>query len=265
MQQPLNQYPSYSQEPLLSAQSQRDHDSEEEVYANWRKYHSRFNHVLTNPNAEYGWNVFYEMIRQAVQGKRVLEIGCNTGYLSARIADYGARYVLGTDISKEMIATANQTYAIPGTCEFALHDATLPFDGKFDVIVGSAVLHHFAYQDALLHLERENLSAEGRMFFFEPLASNLCMRLFRSFSKDAHTRDECPFTRKDIRWMHKTFPNFMLIPINYTSVPIGAFSSLLFKSADNVLLRSADGIDRFLAKHASFLHTRFRCAILSFQ
>jgi SAM-dependent methyltransferase len=253
------------QEPVLSAQAQRDIDSEEAVYANYRTNYRRWSHVLANPNAEYGRAVFYAMIKDAVLGKRVLEIGCNMGSLSARAAGYGAGYVLGTDISAEMIAIANQTHAVPGTCEFAVLDATLPFKDVFDVIFGHAVLHHFAFRDVLLRLHRENLAPGGRMMFFEPLASNLCMRLFRQFTRDAHTRDERALSPTDIFWMRQHFPHLTLVPINYVSIPLGALSSVVFSSPDNGLLQAADRIDRTLARHARFLHPRFRYAIFSLQ
>lgn len=46
------------------------------------------------------------------------------------------------------------------------------------------------------------------------------------------------------------------------SFPFGAISSFLFKNSDNPLLQVADSIDRFLSTHISWLHPRFRAAIL---
>jgi hypothetical protein len=99
------------------------------------------------------------------------------------------------------------------------------------------------------------------MLFYEPLGSNLLIRLFHALSRDAHTPDERPFERRDLVWLRTTFPGFALIPVNYLSLPLGTVSSLLFKKPDNALLRMADLVDDFLARHVSMLHHRFRAAL----
>lgn len=249
----------------MSAQAQHDLAVEEQVYTNWSKESRRWSHVLANPNAKHGQSIFFETIKKAVVGKRVLEIGCQTGYMSSLISSYGARYVLGTDISADMISQARQDCGQPGRVEFAVSDATFPFDGVFDVIVGRAVLHHFQYRNVLLRIKRDNLVPGGQMIFMEPLIANTCMRLFRVLSHSAHTPDERPFSRDDIQWMRTHFPDSTVTPYNYVSIPFGAISSLAFRSPDNVLMRVADHADRFLVRHASFLHHRFRYAVLSLR
>ena len=49
--------------------------------------------------------------------------------------------------------------------------------------------------------------------------------------------------------------------VNYLSIPLRTVSSLLFKNADNTLLRFAGRVDSLLARHASWLHPRFRRVI----
>jgi SAM-dependent methyltransferase len=133
--------------------------------------------------------------------------------------------------------------------------------GVFDVIIGKAVLHHLDYQEVLLRLSRDNLTEHGHIIFYEPLGSNWFMRVFQRFSKSAHTEDERPFELQDLTWLGSTFPGFRLIPVNFLSLPLGALSSLFFRRPDNIMLRAADRIDRFLAQRVPPLHAHFRYGI----
>jgi hypothetical protein len=103
------------------------------------------------------------------------------------------------------------------------------------------------------------------MVFYEPLADNWIMRLFRRLSKHAHTADERAFNHRDLAWIRSHFAHFYLIPFNFLSIPLGALSSLLFPSADNALLGLADSLDWFLAQHVRWLHGYFRIALFVFS
>lgn len=70
-------------------------------------------------------------------GERVLDLGCGTGHLSAKIAAAGAQ-VVGLDPSAEMLAKARQAYP---ELAFVQGDAR-SFDlGAFDAVFSNAVLH----------------------------------------------------------------------------------------------------------------------------
>jgi len=71
-------------------------------------------------------------------GDVVLDLGCGTGHLTAKIAEAGAT-VLGVDSSAEMIAEARRAYP---ALAFEVGDARhLTFDGSFDAVFSNAVLH----------------------------------------------------------------------------------------------------------------------------
>jgi trans-aconitate 2-methyltransferase len=71
-------------------------------------------------------------------GERILDLGCGTGQLTARIAACGAQ-VLGLDSSVEMLGQARQNYP---KLSFVLADATsFRFDEQFDAVFSNAVLH----------------------------------------------------------------------------------------------------------------------------
>ncbi len=256
--------PIHNQTQLSRAQREQFVTDHSNVYDNWYALNKRFRHIFDSPNTVYGQHLFDDLLRHEVPGKRVLEIGCGAGAFAERLSFLGASYVFATDISEKHISQAKQRELV-GIREYALADVSVPIDGVFDVIVGKAVLHHVDYQEVLQRLSRDNLSAHGLMLFYEPLGVNWVIRIFHLLTKHAHTPDERPFERRDLRWMQKNFPGLTMIPINYLSLPLGAISSFLFKSADNALLRGADRIDRFFARHARFMHTRFRYAIFAIR
>lgn len=231
-----------------------------DIYQRYHARRERYRHIFDSPNTQNAESTFERILRETVPGKRVLEIGCGNGQYALRASQLGASYVLATDISHTRIAQARQ-YESPGVLDFQIADVAQPIEGVYDVIMGRAVLHHLDYQEALLRLARENLHEHGLMVFYEPLGSNLLMRLYQARSQDAHTPDEHPFERSDLAWLRAAFANFTLIPVNYLSLPAGVISSFFFKKSDNVLLRMADRIDTFLADRASWLHHRFRAAI----
>lgn len=234
------------------------------TYKQYHTWQKRYHHIFESPNTRRAARAFEGILAEAVPGKRVLEIGCGSGRLAERASHLGAAYVLAVDISPTRIAQARQR-EVPGKLDYQVADLAQPLEGIYDVIVGEAVLHHIAYQEVLPRLVRENLRAPGLMFFHEPLASNLLIRLYHALSRGAHTPDEHPFDRRDLAWLRATFPGFTMMPSNYLSLPLGAISSLLFKQPDNGLLRMADHLDEFLAQHASWLHPHFRTAIFEIR
>jgi trans-aconitate methyltransferase len=71
-------------------------------------------------------------------GERILDLGCGTGQLTARIAERGAD-VIGLDSSPSMIAQARQNYP---KLTFCLADArNFEFDSPFDAVFSNAALH----------------------------------------------------------------------------------------------------------------------------
>ena len=75
-----------------------------------------------------------------VHRKTVLDIGCGTGRLSRKIADYGAK-VTGIDISEKMLEQARKK---DSKSNYILYkpDNPFPFKHKFDFIVSNLVLEH---------------------------------------------------------------------------------------------------------------------------
>jgi trans-aconitate methyltransferase len=79
-------------------------------------------------------------------GERVLDLGCGTGHLTARIAEAAAE-VLGVDGAPEMIAQAPANYP---HLHFEVRDAyELPFAAAFEAVFSNAALHWMPRADVV--------------------------------------------------------------------------------------------------------------------
>lgn len=92
-------------------------------------------------------NVLYDRpaildLAGAVAGKRVLDVGCAAGHLSALLAERGAD-VLGVDASAGMVAVARRKFG--DVARFEVADVSRPLalpDASIDVVTASLVLHY---------------------------------------------------------------------------------------------------------------------------
>jgi SAM-dependent methyltransferase len=98
----------------------------------------------------------YWFFARFTQGRRVLDIGCGTGYGSAHLLQTGASEVLGIDQDPRSIQYARAHYPFP-RLQFVLADAEdmPPKFGDFDVIVSSNVFEHLNDPaHALAHVQK---------------------------------------------------------------------------------------------------------------
>jgi trans-aconitate methyltransferase len=93
-------------------------------------------------------------------GERILDLGCGTGHLTARIAESGAS-VVGIDHSIEMVEAARATYP---EIEFHRMDATdFSFSDPFDAIFSNATLHWVKPPEQAISCMRGALKPGGRL------------------------------------------------------------------------------------------------------
>jgi ubiquinone/menaquinone biosynthesis C-methylase UbiE len=93
-------------------------------------------------------------------GERILDVGCGSGQLTAKISESGAK-VIGIDSTKEMIADAKGKYT---DIEFlVMNAADLHFDEPFDAIFSNAALHWVLRKEEAVESMYRNLKAGGRV------------------------------------------------------------------------------------------------------
>jgi trans-aconitate methyltransferase len=95
----------------------------------------------------------------AQPGERILDLGCGTGHLTARIAETGAN-VVGVDRSPEMIHQAKEKYP---SLRFEVMDAReIALDGNFDAVFSNATLHWIKEPERVIAGIKKSLRPGGR-------------------------------------------------------------------------------------------------------
>lgn len=175
--------------------------------------------------------------------KKVLEIGCGTGYLSHYIAGKTNMQVTGSDLCKPFIEEAKGKFVLPNLFYEVLdfNDAAGTVHSKFDYVIGNGILHHLYYNlDKVFPTLKNLLSPGGKIIFMEPNVYNpYVAAIFKNKALRKWARlepDEMAFSKsfvqqklrdagfEDNKVLYKDFllpgvPRFMVGP----SVAIGNF------------------------------------------
>jgi 2-polyprenyl-3-methyl-5-hydroxy-6-metoxy-1,4-benzoquinol methylase len=133
----------------------------QELPPDWRYHrHTPSVVIVSGPELE-------KMLALIQPGMKVLELGCNAGWLAVEVARRGAD-VHGLDISGPAIEVARQYYAeieadLPGTATYEvadLNNLSLPA-ATYDLIYAKATLHHLEKLDALIAEVQQALKPGG--------------------------------------------------------------------------------------------------------
>ena len=99
-----------------------------------------------------------DLLRPAA-GERILDLGCGTGHLTARLAEMGAE-VVGLDSSAAMLEQARAAHP---HLELVRGDArTFTFARPFDAVFSNAALHWIVEAEAVVRRVRDCLRPGGR-------------------------------------------------------------------------------------------------------
>jgi len=140
-----------------------------------------------------------------LRGKRLLDLGSGLGESAVYFALRGA-IVTATDISPEMCALCRRTAELHGV---ELETVATPVErlevapASYDLVYGANLLHHVQDLDATLAAVRRALKPGGRCFFWDPLAYNPVINVYRRMAGGMRTEDEHPLTFADLeRFRH---------------------------------------------------------------
>jgi ubiquinone/menaquinone biosynthesis C-methylase UbiE len=190
----------------------------------------------------------FRQLKGNVRNLTILDYGCGNGWLSIDLVKEGAAEVYGIDISKELIGKACELAADKGMKE-KIHFIKMPgenltfSDNFFDLILGSAILHHTELDRAIKNLFRV-LKPGGRAIFIEPLNQNIFLRIWRVVTPWRRSTSEKALLNNDLNFIRDVFPNskyrfFKLISIFSTGLVIAFPNNKLLSVIDNFL----EGID----------------------
>jgi ubiquinone/menaquinone biosynthesis C-methylase UbiE len=193
-------------ENRVNREKERHNASFGDARAPMEKYHK----VLVEMKKDFKIQIFNKLDNNSM----FLDYGCGTGY---NLFDYSQNFKkgVGIDISEVRIERAkllakeknitNVEYCVMNAMNTAFENET------FDVIRGSAILHHLDLELSLNEIKRI-LKKDGTALFIEPLDTNYIIKLYRKLTPKARTADEQPLRKKDIKLLKTIFPN---IDIHY--------------------------------------------------
>jgi ubiquinone/menaquinone biosynthesis C-methylase UbiE len=193
------------------------------TYRRWRR-------AIWRAIGPFNRNAELERLYDA-RGKRVLLYGCGPANEAVELVQAGAVSIAGIDISDVEIADAWRQARERGfedKVDFRAGDAQATGfpDDSFDLITGSAILHHLDVRRALAEIRRI-LAPGGRAVFLEPLAQNPVIRVGRWLTPAARTDDEHPFTVEDWQSCADAFPGFFHREVELTSTVLMPLNLLL--------------------------------------
>lgn len=216
-----------------------DSDSESEVKARERDFHDLRYAAESDPRT--GLSGYYSVTREATElyqslirknapmGATVLEYGCGaTGNLEFYKSLNCKLY--GIDISPEAIRRAKTTAAAHDfAVSYAVADAedTKLNSHFFDLVVGSAILHHLNIRRALAELRRVT-KPSGVCIFWEPLGHNPLINTFRALTPKLRSPDEHPLRTADFDIMRQHFADVEVYYFNCFSLGAVAFRATRF-------------------------------------
>lgn len=153
--------------------------------------------------------------------KKVLEIGCGTGYVSHYIATNTNMQIIGSDLCRPFIDAANEKYVASNLSYEVLdfNDAASSIHNKFDYIVGNGILHHLYHNLSEVFITfKDLLNIGGKIIFMEPniynpyIAAIFKNKVLRKWAK--LEPDEMAFSKSFIDQKLQA-ANFKNIDINY--------------------------------------------------
>lgn len=197
-----------------------------------------------------------------LRGKRLLECGCGTGWVSVLFARAGAE-VWSFDITRAMVERARRVAEVNDLGdrihpdEMIFESMTYP-DDFFDVAVGFGVLHHVDLAGSRDELHRV-LRPGGLAIFNEPLGHNFPLEFARNHlpypNKEGHATD-IPLKMKDIAFFAKPFSRHTVTPYYLFSMIEQALGRHM---PDSPLRR----LDVALARRFPWLGRYYRMAMLA--
>ena len=227
----------------MPTKQERERDFHNDAYTDLRRRRVWGFYDVTHASHDQ----FRELLEAEVPaGKEVLEFGCGLTTQAMSLARQGAR-VTGIDISDVAVEQARasaEEHAVADRTQFMRMDAeALEFDDdSFDLVCGSAILHHLELGKAYAQIARV-LRRGGAGVFIEPLGHNPAINLFRRRTPDLRTPDEHPLVEGDFDLAREYFGE---LGLSYFHLAGLLAIPLRKRSAFPSVLSALDGVDRRL-------------------
>jgi 2-polyprenyl-3-methyl-5-hydroxy-6-metoxy-1,4-benzoquinol methylase len=105
---------------------------------------------------------------RVVDGRSVLDLGCNSGY-GTKILSSHAEFAVGVDVSERAIALAQKKYTIPNIAFQVIDGVRLPFEDKsFEVATCFQIIEHLVEYSSFMSEVVRVLRPDGIAIFTTP-------------------------------------------------------------------------------------------------
>jgi len=142
-----------------------------------------------------------------LKDKRVLELGSGAGEGAVFMAKAGAD-VTATDLSPGMLEVVKKVAALHNvtvnTKVCSAEELTGFANDSFDIVYAANLLHHVDIARCLDEVRRV-LKPGGRAAFWDPVAHNPVINIYRNMAADVRTPDEHPIRRSDMQLFKARF------------------------------------------------------------
>jgi SAM-dependent methyltransferase len=190
---------------MKSCRSQRERDFHDQWAEQTPLSRIRVFEAFENITAQE--NRFILNLMGNLKGVDLLDIGAGLGESSVYFALKGAN-VTANDISSVMLSRCVELGRMHGVEILPLLGNIDRFEfgeGRFDVVYGANVLHHVGDIGLFLNGVRKALKPGGRFFFYDPLAYNPAINVYRRLATKVRTEDERPLRFATLRIFRDTF------------------------------------------------------------
>lgn len=189
-------------------------------------------------------------------GKKALECGCGTGFISVLLAMIGAE-VWCFDLSPKSIEMALKRASVNEvsdrvSAKVAAFENLDYEDESFDIIMGTYILHHISDKRLAGAQIRRMLKKGGRAIFFEVNANNPILMFFRShvvgksrFIPKVGTMEEHPLTTDDVEVLSSIFDNRCIVSYPRFSF-FGKLDHQILKQRFKPISFLLEGMDRMI-------------------
>lgn len=132
---------------------------------NFFTQYSQFPRSVQGLQAAGEWHELQKLLPD-MKEKRVLDIGCGFGWHCIYAAEHGAKQVIGTDISENMLAAAREKTISPIVQyqRIAMEDMNFT-EGSFDLVISSLAFHYTPDFSLICEKVRQFLVPDGDFVF----------------------------------------------------------------------------------------------------
>jgi tRNA (mo5U34)-methyltransferase len=156
------------------------------------------------------WEVIKHAVPENLEGRTVLDLGCNAGFFSIEMARRGAERVLGVDYDERYLEQARLAIQVAGARNIELRHLSVydvaELGERFDLVVFMGVFYHLRHPLLALDLVREH--AVKDLMLFE------CMS--RGSTRSKRYAEDYPFDERDI-FDEPAYPKMHFIERKYAN------------------------------------------------